>query len=598
MVISLDRASTIAAGVPIHGFAATRTVGSSASELSMNLPCFVPIRRRMLAIAGGFVVTTLVGTAIAQTTTDEVDPIAKKVSVYAKQPGKGPQIVFNESRWEFWWYFNREPLIGLREALFDQNAGQAAADEPFQKLSGDERVQLLVPRLVFALRDPNPAVRGQAALALAKSLEPSARPGLQKALDDKEFLVRLDAIAALGVWSSTFFLGRLEEMLLDEKLEMQARFVAGIGLGLIGGPQVTESFRQLLAPGSYRTLPSHVQAALAYSAGVARDPDNVPLVRALLEDKGVTDPQARAYLALALGKAGTDADLARTLLLLGDADAQVRRSAAIGLGVRFRKQAGTGSSSEAIKKLLQTARNDGDFMVRNFAYISLGWIGGSEATKFLREELAAEDTSQQTFLALALGLIGDRETVPTLIDLFQREGDQSAKGAFAIALGLHKDPRAAPALRKGFEAAGEPVLRGHIGLALGMIRDTDSIPMLAAAFEGANDVELIPNLAIGLGLLSARPAVSALIARVKKEPNEYVKQSLLYSVGLVGDRSALGPLSALIEAEKDVAYVRAYATTALGLLGEERPVRAIGALTVDSNYTVRHPFLDDLFAQL
>lgn len=547
-------------------------------------------------LALGFAVCA--STGFGQVSSDDPDPLAKKVTAYSKEPGKGPQIPFDELRWEFWWYFNREPLIGLREALFDQQAGQAAVDEPFTKLKQEDRAQVLVKRLVFSLRDSNPAVRAQAVLALAKSQEPSARPGIANALEDKEFSVRLAASVATGVWHNTFFLGRLEEMLKNDGLEMQARFNAAIALGLIGGAQTAEAFRQMLSPGPFKALPPQVQAALAYAVGVARENENVPLVRALLDDRAVTDPHARAYLALALGKTGTDADLPRVYQLLSDMDAQVRRSAVIGLGVRLRGTNGAGASAEAVKQLIAISKNDDDVMTRNFAYITLGYIGGGDAVKHLRDALGRENATQQTFVALALGLTGDADSVSSLLMHFEREADQSAKGAFAIALGLMRDKKAAPALRKAFEAAGEPVLRGHIGLALGMVRDPDSVKPIVSAFAGANDLELIPNLAIALGLLGARPAVTDMIARAKKEPNEYVKQSLLYSSGLVGDASALAPLAALLDSEKEVAYVREYATAALGLLGEERPIRAIAMLTIDSNYTVRQSFLEEIFAEL
>lgn len=543
-------------------------------------------------------VVGVAASASAQTGGDDPTLPTKKVTAFSREPGKGPQIPFDELRWEFWWYFNREPLIGLRETLWQQEGGQAAVDQPFRRLKQEDRAQLLVKHLVNSLRDSNPDVRAQAALALAKTQEPSARLGISSALDDKEFPVRLAATLAAGVANNTFFLGRLEEYVKNESLEMQLRFHATIAFGLIGGAQTSESFRQLLAPGPFKALPPQLQAGLAYSVGVARDPENVTLVRALLDDRAVTDPHTRAYLALALGKTGTDADLPRVYQLLGDADAQVRRSATIGLGVRLRGTKGAGVAGDAVKRLKQVVKEDGDVMARNFAYISLGWIGGAENAKFLRDEFGRENTQQQTFLALALGLIADPETVPALITRFEREADQSAKGAFAIALGLHRDRRAAPALRKGFEGAGEPVLKGHIGLALGMVRDPDAVKPLIAAFAGANDLELIPNLAIALGLLGARPAVAELVARARKEQNEFVKQSLLYSAGLVGDADALAPLAGLLEMERDVAYVRAYATAALGLLGEERTIRAIALLTIDSNYTVRQAFLDELFAEL
>ena len=33
-------------------------------------------------------------------------------------PGSGPEIPFESSLWEFWWYFNRDPLLELKPTLF------------------------------------------------------------------------------------------------------------------------------------------------------------------------------------------------------------------------------------------------------------------------------------------------------------------------------------------------------------------------------------------------------------------------------------------------------------------------------------------------
>jgi HEAT repeat protein len=529
------------------------------------------------------------------------DEFKKVEPPYATQPGQGPQVPFDELRWEFWWYFNREPLLGLREALFAQAAGQAEVDAPFVKLRQDDRVGTLVRNLVAAQRDSNPGVRAAAVLALGKTQEPSARPVLQFALEDKDFTVRLNAIVALGAWANTYFLGRLESILRDDAQEIQARFHAAIALGLIGGARTAESFRQMLAPSEFKSFPTQVQAGLAYAIGVARDKENVALARALLADKSITDSIVRSYLTMALGKAGTEADVPQLFALLADSDAQVRRSAAIGLGVLLRRQGGSGAGADAVKKLTQSMRGDADVLTRCFAAISLGWLGGPEAGKALREEFATAPRNQKCFVSFALALLGDKENVPLLVTALEKEADNSTRGALALSLGLLGDARGVPAVRKLFVGAAEPVLKGQAGLALGMMRDGESAAAIETAFTGGRDVEMLPDLAIALGLIGARPAVDVMLDRLKRETNEYVRQSLLYSIGLIGDRAALDPLCSLVSGgpgagpDKDVAYVRAYAAIAIGLLAEERPIRPFAALGVDSNYPIRQPFLEKLF---
>src|SRR5690606_10477655 len=118
----------------------------------------------------------------------------------------------------------------------------------------------LIPRLVQALRDSDPAVRTAAIHALAKTRDPDARLYLFNALNDKEFLVRVQAILALGVWGNTVSLPRLEGILKDGDRELQERLVAAVSIGLIGGPLAAESFKQVLAPKAFVLEPPIVQA--------------------------------------------------------------------------------------------------------------------------------------------------------------------------------------------------------------------------------------------------------------------------------------------------------------------------------------------------
>ncbi len=509
------------------------------------------------------------------------------------EPGRGPQIPFDEARWEFWFYFNREALLRLRPALLQMADGGGDVDVPFEKVTAKDREESLIPRLISGLRDDNPRVRFSAVQALAKTRDPAARPLLFGALRDSQFEVRLSAIVALGVYGNTISIPRLEEIIKADDRELQERFYAAVALGSIGGPQVTASLRSFLAPKTFNAFPVLVQAGLAYGVGLSRSPENAPLIRALLDAKP-EDFVVSAYLILSLGKCGTDEDVSRLIALLENQETQFRRSAAIALGALLREAA----SDNAVAALAKVSRGDPDVMVKNFAYLSIGSIGGAQARRELANDFTKVTKAYRPFVALALGMIGDPESVPPLLAAFDAESDTSLRGAIAIALGLHRDARAAPALRKLFRQTGEPVLRGYLALALGMIGDVEAIEDLRKVFDNATDVELIVNAAIALGLLGDRAGAERLAKRAHREENEFVKQSLIYGLGLVGDRSAIAALSTMIEKDRDVAYVRAYAVTALGLLADSHDVRAIARVSRDSNYTIPSSFLNDLFTIL
>lgn len=530
------------------------------------------------------------GGAAGGDTGNEEEPPALRVTA----PGKGPQIPFDEARWEFWWYFNREPLLNLKPTLLAQATAGKDVDVPFQKLTPKDRDQNLIPGLVNALRDQNPELRIAALHALAKTHEPSARPALYGMLHDEQFLVRVQAILALGVWGNTMCLPRLEQIVRDGERELQERLVAGVALGLVGGPLAAESFKQLLAPTAFKELPTMVQSGLAYGVGLCGDSGNAPLVRSLLLDKAVSDLAVRAYLVLSLGKCADAADADALLRLLSDSEHQTRRSAAIALGALSRKS----GDARIAATLAKAAHEDADLMVRNFAIIALGYVGGAEAVKVLRTDLAEATKATRPFVALALGIAGEPESVPLLLAALKTETEPSYRGALCISLGLHRDGRAAPDLRKALKDAAEPVLAGYCALALGLIRDVQSVPELQQLMLSGTDVELLPNAATALGLLGARSAVKTMIERTASEKNEFARQSLLYGLGLVGDRAATAHLEGALAQTDAPAYVRGYAAAGLGLLGDEHAVRAIARVSRDSNYTITSDFLSELFRVL
>lgn len=543
------------------------------------------MRSRVLALSFVFASLAL---PCARAQDDDDDPPPKPIVV---EPGRGPQIPFDETRWEFWWFYNRDPHVRLRGAIQDKAQANAGADVPFQLATDKERQDSIIPKLIGMLEDSNPEVRAAAVQALARTRDLGVRPALFRELRDSQFLVRLSAVVALGVWGNTQALSRLEEIVKDDTRELQERHYAAVSLGLIGGAATSESLRQLLAPAEFAKFPRFVQAALAYGVGITRENDNADPIRQLLAKNDVTDPEVLSNLVLALGKIGDPTDLPALLKWLDAKDAQVRRSAAIALGVLARKS----GNSSAIERMSKSMRDDPDLVVRNFAAISLGYVGGAEAVKALRNEVQNGAKTLRPFAALALGLTGDPESFDLLLRLFNTEPDPSTRGAFAIALGLLRDGRAAPDLRKALAKEGEPVVKGHVALAIGMIGDVEAIPELRKVFDGANDVELIPNAATALGLLGDRESVDLLVKRAQKEKNEHVLQSLWFSIGLLGDKNAVNALVMAVDHTSTPAYVRGYAVVALGSIGDPEPVRAIARISSDSNYTIVANFLDELF---
>ena len=91
--------------------------------------------------------------------------------------------------------------------------------------------------LIKALKDPEKAVRNQAARALAEIGEPASERLIQS-LDDPDWKVRYRSAEALGLMKHQGAIGPLVSLLHDEKDHV--RYMAVKSLGLIGDPAARE----------------------------------------------------------------------------------------------------------------------------------------------------------------------------------------------------------------------------------------------------------------------------------------------------------------------------------------------------------------------
>ena len=100
--------------------------------------------------------------------------------------------------------------------------------------------------------------------------------------------------------------------------------------------------------------------------------------------------------------------------------------------------------------------------------------GGVGATERITEELqrAKYQPSALRSAALALGLLGDREVVPTLVTAMQGTNSLAAQGALASALSRVGDARAvAPLIALAVDASRPELARAFAIVALGALAD-------------------------------------------------------------------------------------------------------------------------------
>ena len=137
---------------------------------------------------------------------------------------------------------------------------------------------------------------------------------------------------------------------------------------------------------------------------------------AALEKAGTTDTfyGVRVEAAQTLGRLGAEAAL---LKMLADKNAEVRRGAASSLG-------GLKSNTELVSRLLEVARTDASFDVRQSALQSVGRLKPEHAADLVKPFLAVDSPNaiMRYASAAALQSAGDEAAVPLLLEL-SRDGN-------------------------------------------------------------------------------------------------------------------------------------------------------------------------------
>ncbi|MEX1023810.1 MAG: HEAT repeat domain-containing protein [Planctomycetota bacterium] len=174
-------------------------------------------------------------------------------------------------------------------------------------------------------------------------------------------------------------------------------------------------------------------------------------------------PLERASLAAAIGLAGAEAGADAVRQAFAESrDESVRSSAALALGL-------LGDPADAELLTASLARSQHEPRTLREVSLALGRVGGADASRALREALAAtRSLPARGSLAAALGSFQDRRSVAALLALFQDEATPDEVRAYAaIALGRAGDgdvlPWRARIARRVTYFSAPPVLYDEAG---------------------------------------------------------------------------------------------------------------------------------------
>jgi HEAT repeat protein len=113
----------------------------------------------------------------------------------------------------------------------------------------------------------------------------------------------------------------------------------------------------------------------------------------------------------------------------------------------------------------------------------------------------------------------------------------------------------------------------------------NSTPVIEAIVKETNEPTLQRSGAMALGLMGDRNVVNLLADILKTTDSEFVMSSAAMALGTIGDHTAIDPLLDAIRSQgKLTDTARAYATTAIGILGEPTDVPKMSLISRDLNY--------------
>jgi HEAT repeat protein len=517
------------------------------------------------------------------------------------EPGLGPQLAFDATRWEWWFDFNQEGYLDLRNRL-PLRARTAGAS--FEAPTADDRRKLVTlfvdalqdkPHVQVAAMRSNPRdVRAAAVVSLGRLQLADAVPYVELTLEgDPDLFVRTQALLALGFSTSPTAVETLVRIFRDESQSAELRTYAVTSLGLVSSSQAVDVLRSALGEKELAGLNNQLRDGVLYAAGVSGDTSLGDALRALSATHFYErQPDVRALTAFALGRLAEPASVAPLLKLVQDSDNQARRAAATALeGLR------APLDKAQVEILLARLKDESDAGTRHTLLRALGRSQSDVARAWLQEALGNSRTDDRPHVALALAIDGHFSNAAPLLAALKDEHEASQEGALALALGLLAAPDAVEPLAARFAEAKDPLLLANLLLALGLLDPGD--PAIAQRAEdlarSSSDVEVVRCAVISLGLLGERDRLSRLAAEAAKVPAVVHRAALVFALGLAGDRGFLAPLSAIATDSNQPIYVRAYALQALGELADPRPMSPVARLSGHVDLSLDVGFLFELY---
>jgi HEAT repeat protein len=544
--------------------------------------------------------------------------------------GGGSPIEFDDlTTWDYWWEFNKDPYLRLKDAV--HQGGPITGDDDHylgkrretgrdsvKPTSTEIQVEIL-PALKKAIDSTeNRDIASSCMIAMAKvgtdhpdfTLASVFAPRLRR--PDQE--VRETAALALGIAAIA---GETEIELLhglaldtavgrqavaQDSVDVRTRSFAIYGLGLLAHRHADTTLKRRAFTVMQRTLEDrtignrNLKVAAIQGIGILNVGSATPAAKELLADSlacleayfgkdlGAGEQLIQAHCPTAIAKLiGRDheasarwkATFAAELQKTGSArrSNEVTQSCAMALGRLVRPidevDFATNPDAKYGQLLLDTYRDHRDAQTRWFAILGLGQIGGTWCrTTLLRAFDQGTQNQQKPWCALALGVMA-----------FHRAEEQRKAQQETAPDGL-----VTKTLADAFAVSKDPSLAGAIAISLGLTKAQDTADSLRARMLASMAQErLAGHLCIGLALMNATGAIEDIrLALAKPSRGGELLPQAAIALGKLGDKQVAEDLQKILTGENLNLATLAAAASAIGFIGDRRSIVTLKNMLFDT----------------
>ncbi|MCB9869457.1 MAG: HEAT repeat domain-containing protein [Planctomycetes bacterium] len=537
-------------------------------------------------------------------------------------PGGGPktgprgiQLTDDLSRWSFWWEFNKDPFIRLRDAIhaaetvtgsddFYLGATRRVASKDTAKPSDSDIQETILPALKRTLDSTDDRdINSSCMVAMAKigrdHKEFAILPIFKQFLKKPDQEIRETAALSMGISGMVNAVPSLVDLAHDTdagrklcgraEVDVRTRSFACYALGLIAyrdakvdlKRQVFEALKKVL--GDEKNRDRNILVAAINGMALL----NVGKENLQEKESKLLDDVLATLMAYYNKKAGRSVDLIKShvppavakLLGRGNTDRhntfkeaflkdfnpkkrdslEIYQGCAIALGQLVQSGEVNKKDAKYSKALLNYFKSGKDHQAKYFSLMSMGQIGGTTNKNELLKVLSkGKKALERPWAALALGVM----------EFHRMDGDKAASTDTTVGLELLKQ------IKEGTN----PDAQGAFAVALGLSRFTDSASQLMdllTRYSKSKD-ELAGYLCIGLALMNysgAKELIHDVVRQSVRRP-DLLKQAAI-GLGKLGDRTVTKTLTDMLEDKQPILAKLSAIASALGFIGDRRTIQPL-----------------------